>query len=99
MVDFSTQIRSKKIDIFINKILNPNLKLDTPEKGLISLGEIVAESTNNPELILNTITSSLTQESMTISKHYARSMNGKFRGVIKQLVNLEARNQYNSTKY
>ena len=99
MVDFSTQLRSKKIDIFIEKVLNPNLEPDTPEIGLVSLGRIAAESTNKPELILNTITSSLTQESMTISKHLSRSTNGKLRGVIKQLIDLEASNQYNSTRY
>ena len=99
MIDLSTQIRKKKIDIFTEKILNPNAASDSHGAGLLSLGEILAASTNDPESSLNAITSCLTQEAMRVSKQMTRSSNGKLRDIIKQLINLEKNNQYNSAKY
>ena len=64
IIDLSTQIRKKKINIFTEKVLNPKAALDSHGAGLISLGEILATSTNDPESSLNAITSCLTQEAM-----------------------------------
>jgi len=36
---------------------------------------------------------------MKISRQLVRSSNGRLRDTIKQLINLEKKNQYNSTKY
>ena len=99
MIDLSNQIRKKKIDIFTEKILNPNAASDSHVAGLLSLGEILAASTNDPESSLNAITSCLTQEAMRVLKQMTRSSNGKLRDIIKQLINLEKNNQYNSTRY
>ena len=67
--------------------------------GLLSLGETLARTTNDPELTLNSITSCLTQEAMKILRQLMRSSNGRLRDTIKQLINLEKKNQYNSNKY
>ena len=98
-VDLSTQIRRKKIDIFTNRVLDLLAASSFHGAGLISLGETLAKSTNDPELTLNSITSCLTQKAMKISRQLVRSANGRLRDTIKQLINLEKKNQYNSTKY